>query len=81
MSATLHTHYTRTAQIYLVYTLPTFNLQQYFKTSKQFPYPATISKEGPSADPLLPIANRNFAEYTCHQQWQFVVAKVKDSQP
>jgi hypothetical protein len=61
--ATLHTHYTRTAQIYLVYTLLT-DIQQYFKTSKQFPYPATISKEEPPAGPLLSISNRSFTEYT-----------------
>jgi len=64
MDATLHTHYTRTAQICLVYTLLTYDLQQYFKTSKQLPFPATISKEEPSADPLLSISNCSFTEYT-----------------
>ena len=64
MGATLHTYYTSTAQLYLVYTLLTFVLQQYFKTFKQFPYPATISKEQPSTDPLLSTTNRSFVEYT-----------------
>jgi hypothetical protein len=64
MGATLHTQYTRTSQLYLVYTLLTFDLQQYFKTSKQFPYSVTSSKEEPSAYPLLSISNRSFTEYT-----------------
>jgi len=51
MGATLRTHYTRTSQIYLVYTLLTFDLQQYFKTSKQFPYPGRFPKKSPQLIP------------------------------
>jgi len=80
MRATLHTHYTRTAQIYLVYTLLTFDLQQYFKN---FNY--RIRQRFPNNRPQLILYYLYQIAFSLNIHVPSMVTicfhKVKDSQP